>query len=462
MIGADTIAAIGTSVGQAGIGIVRVSGPASMKIARAVFRNCKLEKLDRLVPRYFTFGLIVDPLNDEEKIDEALCVFMPAPRSYTCEDVVEFQTHGGPLVLRRVLSVILQQGARLALPGEFTQRAFLNGRIDLVQAEAVMGIIEAKSATALKNSTMQLTGKLSKNISENRNTLLSVLAEIEAGLDYPEEDIQVVGHDRLIEKLNNVLASIDCLLATAKTGKILREGLRTVIIGRPNVGKSTLLNALLGEERALVTDIPGTTRDSIEEVVNIRGIPLHIIDTAGLRNSDDRIELMGMQRTRDSIGTAGLILFLIDSSEPIQTADINILQSLPAVPVIIVVNKTDLPHIADLSGWKELSQEYPVVALSAKERTGLDTLEQMIEKLVFNETMHLSEESCLDNLRHVDSLSAAKEHLVAALSALQERLPLDCVSIDLRSVLFSLGAITGETVSDEVVREIFAKFCLGK
>ncbi len=461
MVDADTIAAIGTSVGQAGIGIVRVSGPASMKIARAVFRNCQRKVFNELKPRQLIFGLIVDPLN-EERIDEALCVYMPAPKSYTCEDVVELQTHGGAFVLRRVLSLVLQQGARLALPGEFTQRAFLNGRLDLVQAEAVMGIIEAKSAAALKNATQQLTGNLSKKIAEIRTALLDQLAEIEAGLDYPEEDFEIVGSERLFRLMTSVLSEIERLLASTQSGKILREGLRTVIIGRPNVGKSTLLNALLGEERALVTDLPGTTRDSIEEYINIRGIPLHIIDTAGLRDSADRIELMGMQRTRDFITTAGLILFLLDASEPIQAADAQILRNLPSTPVIIVVNKADLPQMADVAGWQELSQAYPVVSLSAKERTGLDDLEQMIEKLVFNETTHLSEELCLDNDRQIESLASARVHMVAAVEALQSCLPLDCVSIDLRGAIVALGKITGETVSDEVVREIFAKFCLGK
>ena len=461
MVDADTIAAIGTSVGHAGIGIVRVSGPASSEIARAVFRNHRQMQINAFLPRKLIYGMVIDPLTGQ-KIDEALCVFMPGPQSYTCEDVVEFQSHGGPIVLRKLLNVVLRQGARMATPGEFTQRAFLNGRIDLVQAEAVMGVIQAKTEAALRNATQQLSGGLSRQLSAIRKALLDELVCIEASLDYPEDDIAAPEQGRLAEALTQNMQSIDNLLQTAQTGIILREGLRTVIIGRPNVGKSTLLNALIGEERALVTDVPGTTRDSIEEFINIRGIPLQIVDTAGLRDSSDRIELLGMQRTRGFMETAGLILFLIDASEPINQADLAILTDLPATPVIIVVNKVDLPQLADLSGWNELSRSYPVVSLSAKERTGLAALEQKIEQLVYSESVHLSSESCLDNTRQIEKLSVARESLLAAYESIQAVLPLDCVAIDLRAAIQALGQLTGETVSDEIVREIFAKFCLGK
>jgi len=461
MVDADTIAAIGTSVGQAGIGIVRVSGPASSEIARAVFRNHRQTQLNDFQPRKMIYGMVIEP-DTGQKIDEALCVFMPGPQSYTCEDVIEFQVHGGPIVLRKLLNVMLRQGARLAMPGEFTQRAFLNGRIDLVQAEAVMGVIQAKTEAALRNATQQLSGGLSRQLLALRTSLLDELVRIEASLDYPEDDIDAPELGRLAELLTHNMQTIDKLLQTAQTGIILREGLRTVIIGRPNVGKSTLLNALIGEERALVTDVPGTTRDSIEEFINIRGIPLQIVDTAGLRDSSDRIELLGMQRTRGFMETAGLILFLLDASEPINQADLAILNDLPATPVIIVVNKVDLPQLADLSGWNDLARTYPVVSLSAKERTGLAELEQMIEQLVYSESVHLSSESCLDNSRQIESLSLARDCLSAAVESMQALLPIDCVAIDLRAAIQALGQLTGETVSDEVVHEIFAKFCLGK
>lgn len=458
---ADTIAAIATSVGHAGIGIVRVSGPASSEIARTVFRTREQKAVVSFEPRKMVFGFIVDP-STNQKIDEALCVYMPGPHSYTCEDVIEFQTHGGSFILRKVLQVVLGQGARMALPGEFTQRAFLNGRLDLLQAEAVMSVIQARTEAALRNSTIQMSGELSRRIGLYRQELLNELAQIEASLDYPEDDIAAPDVEPFKGLLERIVLDFDRLLKSAHAGKILREGLRTIIIGRPNVGKSTLLNALLGEERALVTDVPGTTRDTIEEFINVRGIPLQIIDTAGLRDSTDQIELLGMQRTRDIMAAAGLVLLLIDASEPIGEADWAILNSVPAIPVIIVVNKSDLPQLADLTQWRAVSQRYPVVCLSAKEKTGLVELEQLIEQTVFSEAAHLSIDGCLDNSRQIECLSLAKQHLLAATGAMDVGLPLDCVAIDLRAAILALGQITGETVSDEVVREIFAKFCLGK
>ena len=457
----ETIAAIATAIGEASIGIVRLSGPASVKIARTVFRNFRNESVKNFSPRRLEYGKIVDPQSGE-LVDEALCVYMPAPHSYTCDDVVEFQTHGGTAVLRRVLGLLLRMGARLARPGEFTERAFLNGRIDLSQAEAVMDIIRAKNDSALQNATAQLSGALSRQIGEIRRKLLDFLAEAEAALDYPEEDIDVLSVPSAVAAIETAEREIDALLATAPKGKILREGLRTVIVGRPNVGKSSLLNALLGENRALVTEIPGTTRDSIEEYLDIRGIPLRIVDTAGLRRSEDRIEQLGIQRTREFLASAALVLFLLDASQPLTAEDSEIFRSLPPVPVIIVVNKIDLPQLMDSAEWQRLAGAYTVVTLSAKDRTGFEELEQAIEKLVLAGAAINTEMVFLSNSRHFEGLERAGTHLRSALQALQDGLPLDCATIDLRSALEALGQITGETVSDEVVREIFAKFCLGK
>lgn len=457
----ETIAAIATAIGEASIGIVRLSGPASVKIARTVFRNFRNESVNTFSPRRLEYGKIVDPQSGEP-IDEVLCVFMPAPHSYTCDDVVEFQTHGGTAVLRRVLGMLIRLGARLARPGEFTERAFLNGRIDLSQAEAVMDIIRAKNDSALQNATAQLSGALSRQIAEIRRNLLDFLAQAEAALDYPEEDIDNLSGTAAVVAIEAAEREIGALRATAPKGKILREGLRTVIVGRPNVGKSSLLNALLRENRALVTEIPGTTRDSIEEYLDIRGIPLRIVDTAGLRRSEDRIEQLGIQRTREFLASAALVLFLLDASQPLTPEDVEIFQSLPPVPVIIVVNKIDLPQLMDSAEWQRLAGEYTVVTLSAKDRTGFEELEQAIERLVLAGAATNTEMVFLSNTRHFESLDSAGAHLRSARQALQDGLPLDCATIDLRSALAALGQITGETVSDEVVREIFAKFCLGK
>lgn len=458
---AETIAAVATSVGEASIGIIRVSGPASEKIARAVFRNFRGKSETVFPARRMLYGKIVDP-ETEESIDEVLGVFMPAPHSYTCEDVFEFQSHGGPLVLRTVLDAILKCGARLAAPGEFTQRAFLNGRLDLSQAEAVMDIIRAKTDAALKNATNQLAGALTTRISAVRKEVLLLLAGIEAAIDYPEENLDEVAAIDQRFSLGLIVDSINELLETTRRGKIYQEGLRTVIVGRPNVGKSSLLNALLGEERALVTAIPGTTRDSIEEYLNLRGIPLRIVDTAGLRQSEDLIEQLGIQRTRAFMASADLILFLLDASQPFTQQDQEILLNLPAVPVIVVVNKIDLPQVMDSLEWRSLVANFPVVPISAKDHTGMDSLEEAIERLVLQHSANMGESGVVVNSRHGDKLLRAKNAILNAQQALREGLPLECSVIDLREALEALGEITGETVSDEIVREIFANFCLGK
>ena len=456
----DTIAAIATAVGDAGIGIVRVSGPAAAEIARAVFRRPGGAPPLNLPPRRLLYGRVIDPA-DGAAVDEALLAFMPGPHSFTCEDVAEFQIHGGARVLQRLLGIILTQGARLALPGEFTQRAFLNGRIDLPQAEAVMDLIRAKTDASLKLAMNHLAGDLSQRIAAIRRQLLDFLAGVEAALDYPEEDVPVLDVQTGIAVLSALARQLDGLLASAGTGRILRDGLQTVIVGRPNVGKSSLLNAFLGVERALVTEVPGTTRDSIEEFVNLRDIPLRIIDTAGLRETADRVEQLGIQRTRAIIDSAALVLYLLDASEPFCQADYELIAELPPAALILVVNKTDLPVRLDLATVSLSRKVDAIVHISAKEKTGLDELAAAVAALVYGGKMQ-AEAVFLSNVRHEEQLRQARGHLTAALAALAAGLAVDCAVIDIRLALEALGQITGESVSDEVVREIFAKFCLGK
>ena len=457
----DTIAAIATSVGHSGIGIVRLSGPVSLEIVKQVFRSVKGLSIECFEARRMMYGIIVDSTS-EQAIDEVLLVYMPAPHSYTCEDVVEIQAHGSAIVLRRILTVVLQHGARLALPGEFTQRAYLNGRIDLIQAEAVLNIINAKTEASLKVATQHLSGDLSKRIAVMRNEILDFLVALEAAIDFPEE-IKIDFDDlNFVLTLDNLIQRVDKLLSSADYGSILRQGLQTVIVGRPNVGKSSFLNAILGVERALVTDIPGTTRDSIEEYLNVRGLPICIIDTAGLRHTEDFVEERGIQRTRDVLQGAGLILFIVDITQAPCEEDKVVFDSLPNIPVIIVVNKIDLQ--ADLSGhdWRGFFGNHPVVYVSAKDKIGFDLFEELVEEVVLSGKVHLSEDVAIDNVLHIDCLRSARAHLLAVQAAFPSSLPLDCIAHDMRCAFVSLGQITGDTASDEVIQEIFSQFCVGK
>ena len=460
----DTIAAIATAPGQAGIGIVRISGPAALEVGATIFRSKKQQIINAFPARKMIYGLVCE----SEKgviIDEALGVFMPAPHSYTGEDVFELQTHGSAFVLQKVLQLVLERGIRLAEPGEFSLRAFLNGRIDLVQAEAVMQVIQAKSDASLRQAQELLSGELSRQIEALRTSLLDCVVSIEAANDFPEDDIETIRSAHIKASLQKILASIDELLATASQGKVLREGLRTVIVGKPNVGKSTLLNTLLGEQRALVSEVPGTTRDTIEEWVNLNGIPLRLIDTAGLRDTTDRIEQLGIGRAKEYIRLAELVLLLFDASEPPFPQDLDILNSIPEVPVILVLNKSDRSDETYRQVWQQTllsRQDLPRVYISATEKTGLDELKQAIERSLFSDRRFGSESVCLGSLRQQESLQLAKQGIQAALKSLEELFPVDCCVVDLRLAMQALGQITGQTVSDEIVKEIFAKFCLGK
>ena len=457
----DTIAAIATPPGIGGVGIIRVSGKDSFPIVNSLFKSAGTVPLMDRQNRTIQYGTIVDPATNKT-IDEVLVLLMKGPHSYTAEDVVEIQCHGGIVPVRQILKLLVNHNVRMAEAGEFTKRAFMNGRIDLTQAEAIIDIIEAKTEDSLSLAVAQLDGTVSSFVKDVREQLIAMIAHLEVTIDYPEEDIEDVTSQEVREQLEPILKAMDDLLSTANTGRLIRDGITTVIVGRPNAGKSSLMNALLRENRAIVTDIPGTTRDSIEEYLDIRGIPLRIVDTAGLRRSEDRIEQLGIQRTREFLASAALVLFLLDASQPLTPEDVEIFQSLPPVPVIIVVNKIDLPQLMDSAEWQRLAGEYTVVTLSAKDRTGFEELEQAIERLVLAGAATNTEMVFLSNTRHFESLDSAGAHLRSARQALQDGLPLDCATIDLRSALAALGQITGETVSDEVVREIFAKFCLGK
>ncbi len=479
----DTIAAIATPPGVGGIGVIRVSGPDAFSLVMPLFRQPH-GRDDQPQSHMLTYGHIIDPTT-EEVVDEVMVVYMNAPRTYTCENVVEIQGHGGPLVLQRMLRLVLRQGARMANPGEFTLRAFLNGRLDLAQAEAVMDLIGAQTEAGQRLAMHQLRGRISTQVEEARTAILGVVARIEASIDFPEEDVPVPQPEELHPLIAIARQQVDALLAGAEQGKLYRQGLRTAIIGRPNVGKSSLLNALLRTDRAIVTPVAGTTRDTVEEVANLRGIPLHLIDTAGITPSADPVEQIGIQRSRAAAESADIVLLVFDGSEPLTTQDRQVSQELAAMgfgagnaldgngatsvnntgrqrPVIVVINKADCAQRLDGADVQQLWPESPIVSTSTLTGVGLPQLEETIAELVLAGKPLHSESVLVTSTRHMEALRRAAEHLRAATSTLDRRLPLDFVSIDLRAAYDTLGEITGETASDDLLERIFHEFCIGK
>ena len=457
----ETISAVATAAGEGAIGIIRMSGNQAAVILDQIFQGRNSKKTADFESQKMIYGHIVDP-ESQKIIDEVLVVLMRGPRSYTREDVVEIHCHGGSVPLKKILELTLRYGARLAEPGEFTKRAFLNGRLDLSQAEAVIDIIRAKTDASLRMALGQLAGALSEKIRSLRHDILGMIANLEATIDFPEEDIEELTAQDVKKTVDVVLCEIEHLLATKETGRILRDGLETVIIGKPNVGKSSLLNALLKEKRAIVTDVPGTTRDSIEEFVNIRGIPLKIVDTAGIRETTDIVEKLGVEKSREFIATADLILILLDASVPLAEEDREVLQLLSKREAIVLVNKSDLPTLLDMDEVHSYVSDRQIIKISVAENTGLAELEQGIVDLVYSGQVQQKEGAFVNNLRQANLLEVAKEHLTAVIETIDNDMPPDCIVVDLRDAWDKLGEITGDTVGEDIIEQIFTNFCIGK
>lgn len=458
----DTIAAIATPLGEGAIGIVRLSGPRALEIAEKVFAGKSKGKLREQGSHRLHYGFIVDPENGE-KIDEVLLTVMLAPGTYTREDVVEINCHGGIIPLRRVLELVLRHGARLAMPGEFTKRAFLNGRLDLAQAESVLDVIRAKTEAGLRVALHQLAGELSGRVRGFQERILGLLAHVEASIDFPEEDIEELTREEMESEVRQMLQEVERLLHDARYGKVYREGLRTVIVGRPNVGKSSLLNALLREHRAIVTEIPGTTRDVIEEIVNIAGIPIRLADTAGLRATEDVVEKIGVERSREAVNLADMVLVVLDASTGLVAEDLQVLDLVREKKGIVLINKCDIAEGETLAERvRELAPEKPLLLVSVRTGKGMEELEKAIAEMVLEGRVAASDVPLVSHVRHRASLERCREHLKEVDAGLKRGENLDLLAIDLRGAWEALGEITGETVSEDIVDRIFQEFCIGK
>ena len=456
----ETISAVITALGEGAVGIVRISGEQALAVGETLFKAASGKKLAEYKPNTMVYGHVYD--EDGSLVDEVLAVFMQGPRSYTAEDVVEIQCHGGLQSLKKILQLTYAAGARPAEAGEFTKRAFLNGRIDLTQAEAVMDIIRSRSEASLKLAARQQQGQLAKELRGLRSALVDVVVNLEAVIDYPEEDIEDVTYGRVQESIASCNDAIDSLLAHAHTGKILREGLRTAIVGKPNVGKSSLLNALLKEERAIVSQYAGTTRDVIEEQLLLDGVPLVLADTAGIRSTEDFVEKIGVEKSRQLLQDAELVICVVDGSEGLTAEDEAILAAASGKPCVIIVNKSDLGLAVDLEKLKERFGQDKVMTLSAKTLTGVEAFSAWLKDYVYGSEGALSDGAYVQNARQERLLRDARQSLEDASQAAAAMLPYDCIEIDVRTAIDLLGEITGDTVQDEIINKIFSRFCIGK
>lgn len=455
----DTISAISTPVGEGAIGIVRLSGPEAVSIAMSVFEGTNLATAQSHTINY---GKVIDP-ETKEIADEVMATVMRAPKTYTREDIVEINCHGGMVAVNRTLEIILQQGARLAEPGEFTKRAFLHGRIDLSQAEAVMDLIRAKTDKAMSVALDQIDGRLSKLIQKLRQELIETVAHVEVNIDYPEyDDVEEMSHELMNVKTKEVHGEIEKLLQVARQGKILREGIKTGIIGRPNVGKSSLMNTFVQETKAIVTEIPGTTRDTIEEYVNIRGVPLRLIDTAGIRETEDIVEKMGVERSRKVLTESDLLLFILDYNESLTEDDRMLFEAIEGLQAVIILNKTDLPQKINLDEVKTLADDRPIITTSILHDEGIDHLEESIADVFSAGNIDTGDFTYVSNVRHIQLLNDAKKSLEDAMDSLAIHMPLDIVQIDVTRSWELLGEIIGDTASDGLIDQLFSQFCLGK
>jgi len=458
----DTIAAISTPLGVGGIGIVRLSGPQARQVFEKIFRRRGAD--GPLLSHHFYLGEVLHPQGPASGgvIDEVLAVFMEKPRTYTREDVVEIQAHSGILILQEILNAVLQSGARLAEPGEFTKRAFLNGRIDLTQAEAVIDLIQSRTRKSLGMANLQRQGRLGTEVRQVRDRLLDLLAQMEASIDFPEDEVPELSGENIRLQLQGALERLNSLLQTYEEGKVYREGVSAVIVGRPNVGKSSLLNALLREDRAIVTPVPGTTRDVIEEGVNVRGIFLKLMDTAGLHQTKDAVEGEGVRRTWDRLAQADLVIWVVDGSEPLTPDDLDILTEVRDKRTVVAINKNDLPLRVNLQDLAGQIPRVPLIPVSALHHRRIGHLEDAIRDRVLNGTSESSSEILLSNLRHKHALERAREGLERAMEASRLKLSVEFLSVDLGTALQALGEVVGETTSEDLLERIFSQFCIGK
>lgn len=456
----DTITSISTPMGEGAIGIVRLSGPQAIEIGDILYKGKK--KLSEVETHTINYGHIIDPETDET-VEEVMVSVLRAPKTFTREDIIEINCHGGILTINRILELTMTYGARMAEPGEYTKRAFLNGRIDLSQAEAVMDFIRSKTDRASKVAMNQIEGRLSDLIKKQRQSILEILAQVEVNIDYPEyDDVEDATTDFLLEQSKRIKEEINRLLETGAQGKIMREGLSTVIVGRPNVGKSSMLNNLIQDNKAIVTEVAGTTRDVLEEYVNVRGVPLRLVDTAGIRDTEDIVEKIGVERSRKALSEADLILFVLNNNKPLTEDDQTLFEVIKNEDVIVIINKTDLEQRLDVSELREMIGDMPLIQTSMLKQEGIDELEIQIKDLFFGGEVQNQDMTYVSNSRHISLLKQARQSIQDAIDAAESGIPMDMVQIDLTRTWEILGEIIGESASDELIDQLFSQFCLGK